>query len=284
VAGGLVAAALVPDGFDSRWRTVRGLRLHALESARACGDPVVLLPGLVTASRSMVPLARALAGHGMRAWILDPPGFGYSDTPPRALSIGEQAALVAEWLAVLGGRPAPLLGNSSGTQVAAAVAAEHPGAVSRLVLVSPTVAPRVRRRMSWLAGLPAPHGLPRRSPGRGRARLLGRLHRALGDRPPLRVLNVAEYCCAGPSRVAGALRAAVAEPIERWLPNVGGPALVIRGDDDRLSSPDWAARLAALLPDGRLAPLPGLGHDAFYRAPGTVAAVVVPFLHAGGAA
>lgn len=44
---------------------------------RAARVLVVLLPGLVTASRSMIPLARALAGHGLRVWILDPPGFGY---------------------------------------------------------------------------------------------------------------------------------------------------------------------------------------------------------------
>jgi pimeloyl-ACP methyl ester carboxylesterase len=277
-----VAAAFAPDGFSSRWRTVRGLRLHALEAGPGPGVPVVLLPGLVTASRSMVPLARALAGRGLRAWILDPPGFGYSDTPPRALPIGGQAALAAEWLAALGCRPALVLGNSFGSQVAAALAAGHPGAVSRLVLLSPTVAPPARRRMAWLGAVPVPTGQRRRAPGRRRARLLGRLHRALGDTPPLRLLNVAEYGCAGPLRVAAALRAAVAEPIEQWLPGAAVPALVIRGDEDHLSSPDWAARLATLLPDGRLARLPGLGHDAFYRSPDTVAATAAPFLGAAG--
>ncbi|MBO0775479.1 MAG: alpha/beta fold hydrolase, partial [Actinobacteria bacterium] len=130
-----MTAAGAPHGFGSRWRTVRGLRLHALESAAGPGLPAVLMPGLVTASRSMVPLARALAARGMRVWILDPPGFGYSDKPPRSLSIREQAALAAEWLAAIGCRPARLLGNSFGCQVAAAVAARHPGAVGRLVLL-----------------------------------------------------------------------------------------------------------------------------------------------------
>lgn len=97
--------ARAPDGFGSRWQAVRGLRLHALESAGGRGVPVVLLPGLVTASRSMIPLARALAGRGMRVRIVDPPGFGYSDKPRRALSTGEQAMLVAEWLIATGGLP-----------------------------------------------------------------------------------------------------------------------------------------------------------------------------------
>ncbi|MBV9447840.1 MAG: alpha/beta fold hydrolase [Streptosporangiaceae bacterium] len=146
-----MAAAGGVAGFGSRWRTVCGLRVHALESAGGAGPAVVLLPGLVTASRSMVPLARALTARGMRVWIVDPPGFGYSDKPRRSLPVGEQAAVIAEWLTAIGGRPAMVLGNSFGSQVAAAVAAGHPGAVARLVLLSPTVAPEARQRLSWLA-------------------------------------------------------------------------------------------------------------------------------------
>jgi hypothetical protein len=70
-------AAGAPDGFGSRWRTVRGLRLHALESAGGLGTAAVLLPGLVTAGRSMVPPFLCaggdsrLAGPGARS-----PGVG----------------------------------------------------------------------------------------------------------------------------------------------------------------------------------------------------------------
>src|SRR5256885_2823565 len=74
-----------PEGFSSRWEIVDGLRVHALEPPGGPGAAVVLVPGLVTASRSMLPLARALARHGVRSWIVDLPGFGYSDKPRRAL-------------------------------------------------------------------------------------------------------------------------------------------------------------------------------------------------------
>ncbi len=274
-------AASAPDGFGSRWRTVRGLRLHALESTGGLGTPAVLLPGLVTAGRSMVPLARALVRRGLRVWIVDPPGFGYSDNPRRVLSVSEQAALVADWLADTGCRPARMLGNSFGSQVAAAVAADHPGAAERVVLLSPTLAPAVRRRLSWLRVLPVPAGTRERSPGRWRVQMLARLHGALGEEPPLRVLNVAEYACAGLPRAVGALRGAVLDPIELAMPRIGVPALVIRADQDHLSSLDWAGHLAALAPDGRLARLPDLSHDAFYQAADAVAAVAGPFLAAG---
>jgi pimeloyl-ACP methyl ester carboxylesterase len=108
------------------------------------------------------------------------------------------------------------------------------------------------------------------------------LHRALGDEPPLRVLNIAEYGCASLPRAVGTLRCAALEPIEQALPRISVPALVIRADQDQLSSLDWARQLARLAPAGRLAELPGLGHDAFYQGADTVATVAAPFLAATG--
>lgn len=277
---------VTPAGFRDSWRTVRGLRLHALEppGSASPAPAVVLVPGLVTASRSMVPLARALAAKGIQVRILDPPGFGYSDKPRRSLSVGEQAAVVAEWLTASDGTPVQLLGNSFGTQVVAAVAADHRDAVARLILLSPTMSPGARRRLRWLGALPAreaPGFAPRPlAPGR-RVRLLGWLHRVLGDQPSLRVLNVAEYCCASLPRAVGTLRMAARDPIDRALPRIGAPVLIIRAEHDRLSSPDWVDRLAALAPDGRVAQLPGAGHDVFHRAPDKVAAVAAPFLVSG---
>lgn len=260
--------------------------MHALEPGRGSGPAVVLVPGLVTASRSMIPLARALARYGLRAWILDLPGFGYSDKPRRTMGIADQAALVAEWLECIGAGPALLLGNSVGSQVAATVAAGHPDMVGRLVLLSPTAAPEVRQRLSRLASLPWPardHRQPARwRRGRWRVLLLRLLHGVLGEGASLRLLNVAEYGCASFIRAAGALRAAVREPIERALPCVGAPVLVIRGDHDHLSSAEWAGELARLARRGRLARLPGAGHDAFYVAAAAVAAQAAPFLASGG--
>lgn len=97
----------------------------------------------------------------------------------------------------------------------------------------------------------------------------------------MRVLNVAEYGCASLPRAVGTLRCAVLEPIEQTLPRIGIPALVIRADRDQLSTLGWAGRLAGLAPEGRLARLPALGHDAFYASPAAVAAVAAPFLAAG---
>ncbi|HEX6523196.1 MAG TPA: hypothetical protein VF070_24840 [Streptosporangiaceae bacterium] len=141
----------------------------------------------------------------------------------------------------------------------------------------------MRQRLSWLATLPGPvlrepAAAGSRPCGRWRARLLARLHAILGDEPSLRLLNFVEYGFASLPRAAGTLRSAVLEPIEQVLPHIDVPVLVVRADQDRLSSLAWAERLASLPPDGRVARLPGLGHDAFHRAAATVAGTIAPFL------
>lgn len=238
------------------------------------------MPGLVTASRSMVPLARTLVDSGLRVCVLDPPGFGYSDKPTRALAMGEQASIAAEWLEAAGVVPARLLGNSFGSQVAATVAARHPRNVARLVLLSPTAGPAVREWLSWLRYLPEPVGTRDRAAGRRRAHLLGIAHDVLGEEPSLRVLNVAEYAVASLPRAVSTVRLAVLERLEDVLPHVQAPTLVARAERDHLSSREWARQLTRLLPDGRLAPLPHVGHAAFYADPRLVADAVEPFLSA----
>ena len=278
-----------PSDFVSRWDHVGTFRLHALQWAgastkvgdRSAATPVVLVPGLVTASRSMVPLARALAGRGFQVWALDPPGFGYSDKPTRALSMPEEAGILADWLRATGLAPARVLGNSFGSQVAAAMAAAHPDTVQRLVLLAPTAGPHVRRRLTWMRALPDPVGTRERTAGRGRARALDSAHDLLGDQPSLRVLNVVEYMLASLLRAVSTIRCAVFEEMESVLPHVDVPTLLLRAEHDHLSSQKWAEHLAAHLADGTLVSLHGLGHAAFYAAPDTVASTAAPFLASG---
>lgn len=265
-----------PDGFRDDWRTVDGLRLHALvtESSAGAGD-VVLLPGLVTASRSLVPLARELAGAGRRVWALDPAGFGYSDKPPHALGVDRLADVTAGWLRESGLVPAVVVANSFGTQVAAALAAQHDDVVERLVLVSPTPHPVIRAALGWLRRLPVPPA--RRGLGRRRIRALAALHRRLGE-PPLRLLNLIEYACASVPRAVGTVRAAAADDIARSLSAVRAPTLILRSDGDHLSTRRWAGGLARGAPNARFAAIPGTGHAGFHETPERVARMVVAFL------
>lgn len=82
----------------------------------------------------------------------------------------------------------------------------------------------------------------------------------------------------GLPRAARLLRVMLADAIERKLPRVRCPALVVCGGRDRVVPAEWARRVAALLPLGHLAIVPGYGHMAHYSGPLAVVPVLRPFL------
>lgn len=263
--------------------------LHALHWP-APGPRVVLVHGMVVASRAMVPLAGELHEAGMAVWAPDLPGFGASPRPARALSVDELADALAAWIASAGLGGAALVGNSFGTQVSAAVAARHPETVGRLVLFAPTIDARWRSRRGYamVARRPSSSGGPerrRRCPSlarRAATRLLTPTTLDAGHLPSLRWLVASEYSMAGPRLVAATYRASMADRIEDRLPEITVPVLVARGSGDSVASPSWARSLAGLAPRGTYAEVPGADHDGCYRQAAGVAAAVVPFLAVGG--
>jgi pimeloyl-ACP methyl ester carboxylesterase len=115
------------------------------------------------------------------------------------------------------------------------------------VLIGPTVDPRSR---SWLP-------------------LLGLwLANSVREHPRMGPLNLADYRDAGPRRVLGSFAAALRDPVEEKLPLIEVPALVVRGEYDRLAPQPWAEEVTRLLarPAGGAArpaahdPVPGSRH------------------------
>jgi len=70
-------------------------------------------------------------------------------------------------------------------------------------------------------------------------------------------------------------------PLEPWLPRVKVPALVIRGERDRIAPMWWVDRVAALLPQGRAAVIPEAAHVPNYSHPKRLAALVRAFVESG---
>jgi pimeloyl-ACP methyl ester carboxylesterase len=276
----------------SRFDTViAGVRVAGwtIEPERRVTGDVVLVHGMIVASRSMVPLSRTLGDRGFRCHVLDLPGTGRSERASFVLDVNELGDAAAAWIRSAGLAPASLLGNSFGTQVVAAAAARHPDAVRRLVLLSPTVDPRLRfPALAWLppprphaaSGL-APPNLLQRLVSRARAAAIDLQDLVFGTTPPLRALVATEYGVAGPRMIVGTIRRALADTIEARLPEIEAPTLVARGANDALVSHVWAASLADQLPHGTFATVADADHDGEYRSPEAVAAVVAPFLRNG---
>jgi pimeloyl-ACP methyl ester carboxylesterase len=231
--------------------------MHARVSGDAGGmPPVVLVHGLVVASRYMLPLAERLAPL-RKVYAIDLPGYGLSTKPRTVLSIMELTGALDEWMRAEGLSIAHFVGNSFGCQILAEFAARYPRRVDRLVLQGPTVDPDARTflRQVWRI-----------------------IRNSARERPGLGRIMMADYARAGLRRIVGTIRMALQDRIENKLPYIEAPVLVVRGQYDPLAPQRWVERVCRLLPRGELAVIPGAAHTINYTGPDALMAVVKPFL------
>ena len=242
---------------DSEWIPLKGGRIYTRSGGVHSGKcPVVLIHGFVLASDYMMPIAHVLAPL-CPVYALDLPGYGRSDKPQDAMELSDLADSVAEWMDAQKLRTAHFIGNSFGCQVIIEFAVRHAQLVERLVLQGPTVDPNARRLGKQILRLVQNSRIE--SPGLGRVMLR-------------------DYWRAGVRRIVATARMALHDAIEKKLPQITAPALVIRGSRDVLVSQEWAERATQLLPRGQLVVLPGLAHTINYTAPVTFVEAVRPFL------
>jgi pimeloyl-ACP methyl ester carboxylesterase len=232
---------------------VGGLRVHArVGGLEHRGPPVVLVHGIGVSSAYFEPLALELA-EDRRVVAPDLPGFGRSERPAGVPGIEELADALLAWLDAVRVPTATFVANSMGCQVVVDLLVRHPGRATAIVLVAPTVDPRARSALTQA----------------------GRLLVDCSREPPELVQVVArDYAAFGLRRFVVTGRSALADRIETKLPDVGVPALVVRGERDPLVPPRWAEEVAALLPQGRLEIVHGAAHAAHYTASRTVAGLV----------
>lgn len=217
---------------------------------------MVLVHGVVVAGRYMMPTARALSEH-RPVYVPDLPGFGRSEGPEKPLDVQELARSLAAWMTAAGLERADLVGHSFGCQVVSGMAARWPERVGRLALLSPI-------------GDPASDSLA------------GYIWRWMLDCPrePLSVWvsYAGGFLRFGPRRALGTLAHSLRDEMERRLPAIQAPALVVRGELDPIVGESWAERVASLLPRGRLAVMPGAPHNVNYKTPRDLALLLLPFL------
>lgn len=224
--------------------------------ARGAGEPTfVLVHGIGMGRTVFTGLAEKLAEQG-RVIAIDLPGYGEAPEPPRTPTVERLADIVAAFLRDEGITEPVLIGHSMGTQVITEVAARHPDLGARLVLIGPTVEPEHRsgwaqlRRLAW---------------------------DLLDESPRVLFIGAREYLRAGPN-LRSKLRAMLVHRPELSYPRVAGDALVLRGEVDTVSPRAWCEEVARALPHGRLAELPGMGHEAMIKNPAPAAEKILEWL------
>ncbi len=244
----------VPSQLKESYESVNGLNGNGRGPVLDV-TPIVLVHGL-SSSRSLKPLIRAL-GSRRPVFAPDLPGFGMSDQPIHPLDVPGLADALGHWMFDNQLAPAIVIGVSFGSQVAVDLAANHPAAVDRLVLVGPTFDPKARSasRMALRWARNAPRSSPRLAP-----------------------TVVHDFIDAGPWRSARTLRRALKDPVEEKLSEIEARTLIVRPERDRLVPEAWTKQVAKLIPHSEVVVLPKAGHSIGPKTATRLTALLVPFL------
>jgi pimeloyl-ACP methyl ester carboxylesterase len=278
----LPAAAAEPidqAGWNARKQTAllsNGLRMAYVEYGNPDGPPVLLLHGYTDSSRSWTLVAPHLADF--RLLIPDQRGHGASDKPRCCYSTGIIADDARLFLDALNVERAAVVGHSLGSMVAQALAAEHPGRVSSLVLVGSTALVPVKRG-DWLWTNVAALG----EPIDRRSEFLREWNPANAPTPVDASFAAAamEEILAVPLHVwKGVIRELADIPVARPAADVRQPVLVLSGGKDSLFPAEHHHALLAAYPQALGQVFPDLGHNLIWERPDAVAAPIRSFLAA----
>jgi pimeloyl-ACP methyl ester carboxylesterase len=227
----------------------------AYESAGA-GPPLVLVHGLSGSTRwwrhNQRPFARRFRVH-----LVDLIGFGGSRGRGHRFVLGEAAAALAEWMALIGAPRASVVGHSMGGLIAADLAASFPEQVEQLVLVSAAAVPLGRRYVRHAGGL------------------LGALRYTVPSFWPVLAGDAAR---AGPATLLRAISQLLAADISPRLAAIRAPSLIVWGEHDRLVPLALGRQLHGHLPQARFVVIPGAGHVPMWERPEAFNREVLGFL------
>lgn len=264
----------------SQFLDVAGLRLHVRSTGPESAPAVIMLHGLGASLHTWEAWADRLADY--RVIRFDMPGFGLTGPDPtNDYSDARAVAVITALMDRLGVARASVIGHSLGGRIAWQFAAAHPDRVDKLVLVSPDgfaspgfeygKAPQVPAVTSLMR-----HALPR---------FLVRMNLEPGYADPTVITDelLTRYhdLLLAPG-VRGALLERMGQTIltdpEPILRRVTTPTLLLWGERDAMIPFANSADYLRLLPDSRLAALPGVGHLPQEEAPEASLAQVRAFL------
>jgi pimeloyl-ACP methyl ester carboxylesterase len=244
---------------QNQYATVNGLSMFArvfAEDLPEDAPTVILVHGLVLASRYMIPTAELLASK-YRVYVPDFPGYGDSDKPDEALELPELADALCQWMDAIGIKQAIMLGNSFGCQIIAEFAMRHGERLVATILQAPTIDPHARNlpEQLWRFALNAPYEKASQLP-----------------------IQVQDYTAAGLPRVIRTIQIALCDRIEAKLPYIQVPTLVVRGEKDPAVPQNWAEEVVEMLPNGKLRVIPEGGHTLNYSKPVELSRVCDEFI------
>ena len=272
------------DTFDAMKKTVQlpdGETLAYLIMGNPDGTPVVLIHGYTDNARDWVPLVPYLSKH-FRLILVDLRGHGRSSKPDCCYTLPDFAYDIVLLLDSLGIRKADIVGHSLGSIIAQIYAETWPERTDKVVLISSTGGP--------------PPGTPPTKPKFDFAAQIRQLHEPLDPDSPFMVSWWDSPTPVDPDFIRRQRIDSAAIPLRVWLavldqglvdtdlqrtlPRLKAPTLLIWGSADPLMEEDVRQTLREALPQAQVKIFPGLGHNPFWEQPAQCAGTINEFLTA----
>lgn len=276
-----------PNRTHSRFVQAAGFTWHV--QCFGSGPPLLLLHGTGASTHSWRQIAPLLTPH-FSLVIPDLPGHGFTQTPPAdAFTLPGMAAAVAALLKELGIEPALVAGHSAGAAVLIRMSLNKLIAPKSIVSVNGALLPfqgLAGQFFSPLAKLLflnpfVPRFFAWRASDRSAVeRLLADTGSAVTSEDVefyAQLFNSPAHCAAALAMMARWDLSA----LERDLPKLTPPLLLIAGETDRAIRPADADRVARLLRTARVVRIANAGHLAHEERPAAVADVILDDLHGG---
>jgi pimeloyl-ACP methyl ester carboxylesterase len=270
---------------DAARRTIAlpdGITLAYVQLGNPRGVPVVLIHGYTDSDLDWAPLVPYLSAD-FRLIIVDLRGHGASSKPECCYSRLDFAYDVKLLLDALRIQRADIVGHSLGSIIAQTFAEYWPQRTERVVLISSTGGPRA--------------GSPPRKPKFDYAAAIRQLKEPIDPDSTFMKEWWASPKPVDPEYLARQRRNAAAIPLQVWLavldqglvdsdlqrtlPRLRAPTLLIWGSADPIMEPPLRQSLRRALPHAKVVIFPGLGHNPFWEDPRACAAVINQFLAPG---
>jgi pimeloyl-ACP methyl ester carboxylesterase len=241
-----------PSGTTERF-TAQGGTLVVETPGSAAGKArlrLVWLHGWGQSRAAMAPLARGFEAGNINH-LVDMPGFGEAPPPPQDWGTEQYGELLSAWLATLPKLPTVLIGHSFGGRVSVRTACKRSDLVDAAVLVAG-------------AGLRRKRPLPARLRAQT-IKLLIKGARAMDGLARTRFADgLRDRFGSADYRAAGVLRPVLVRTVTEDLSDLASrlriPVLLVYGEQDDQTPPEFGRRYAELIPDSELALLPNFDH------------------------
>ena len=282
-----VSAKIDLDRFDAMKKSVAlpdGETLAYVSMGDPAGVPVVLIHGYTDSARDWVPLVPYLSPR-LRLILVDIRGHGRSGKPECCYTRLDFAYDIKLLLDALGVPRADIIGHSLGSFIAQTFAEYWPERTRRVVLISSS-------------GCALPGAAPRK-PAYDYAARIHQLTEPIDPDSPFMIEWWSSPTPVDEDFIRRERRDAAAIPLRVWLavldqgladcdlqrtlPRLSAPTLLIWGAKDPIMQEDVRQTLRQALPRAQVRVFPGLGHNPFWEDPQGCAAVINAFLAAAPA-